>query len=387
MPRHPAHSSSAGELSDRVYGALVDEARKRGGTIHYLNVGDTYLDPLPRARAEAQNVSEHRRLHNYAPVNGEPVLVDAIIEHVSKRHGVTLAPDAIQVMAGATGGFTVVASALFDPGDEVVVLAPFWPLIRGIVRSRGATAVEVSFYDRLSDPGFDVEGALEAAITQRTVALYLNSPSNPTGRVIPVAAVDAISRVVTRHGLWLLTDEAYEELWYTPEPPKAIWARPELAPYAIASHTLSKSHALAGARIGYTHGPAEVMRTIRGVQTFLTYCAPRPMQMGAARALREGGDWLAEARRLYAEAGQRAAAALNLPAPEGGTFLFFDAKPWFRQGEGVHDFLRRCLDVGVLLTPGSASGTSYGSWVRLCYTVVPPAELDDALARLGRVLG
>lgn len=370
-----------------MYGALVDEAKKRSGPIHYLNVGDTYLDPLPEARAESQNVGEHRRLHNYAPVNGEPVLVDAIIEHAIRRHGVTLAREAIQVMAGATGGFTVIASALFDPGDEVIVLAPFWPLIRGIVRSRGAKPVELSFYDRLADPAFDVEKALEAVITERTVALYLNSPSNPTGRVIPEAAVDAISRVVTRHGLWLLTDEAYEELWYTAEPPKAIWARPELAPYAIASHTLSKSHALAGARVGYTHGPVEVMRTIRGVQTFLTYCAPRPMQLGAARALLNGTEWLAEARTLYGEAGRRAAQALKLPAPEGGTFLFFDAQRFFREGEGVHDFLRRCLDAGVLLTPGSASGSSYGSWVRLCFTVVPPSELDDALARLRGVLG
>jgi N-succinyldiaminopimelate aminotransferase len=311
MPRHPHHASSAGELSDRVYGALVDDARHRPGPIHFLNVGDTYLDPLPEARAEAQRVELHQRLHNYAPVNGEPVLIDRIVEHVSRRHGVALERDAVQVMAGATGGFTVVANALFEPGDEVVVLAPFWPLIRGIVRSRGAIPVELSFYDRLASEEFDVEGALEACITPRTVALYVNSPSNPTGRVIPPEAVDALERVVLRHGLWLLADEAYEELWYTPDPPPAIWARASLRERAIACHTLSKSHALAGARIGYTHGPLEVMRIIRGVQTFLTYCAPRPMQLGAARALGEGAAWVAEARRLYAQAGRRAADALG----------------------------------------------------------------------------
>src|SRR5688572_19594629 len=201
MPRHPRHASTAGELSDRVYGALVDEARRRPGPIHFLNVGDTYLDPLPAARAEAQSVAQYQRLHNYSPVNGEPVLIDSILAHVSKRHALRLPREAVQVMAGATGGFTVVANALFEPGDEVIVLAPFWPLIRGIVRSRGAVPVELSFYDRLGDPDFDVEGAIEACITPRTVALYLNSPSNPTGRVIPETAVDAIERVVLRHGL------------------------------------------------------------------------------------------------------------------------------------------------------------------------------------------
>jgi N-succinyldiaminopimelate aminotransferase len=289
-------------------------------------------------------------------------------------------------MVGATGGFTVVCATLLDPGDEVVILAPFWPLIRGIVRSRGAVPVELPFYTRLGAPGFDAEAALEAAIGPRTVAVYVNSPNNPTGRVLSGRVADAIARVVARHELWLFSDEAYDDLYYTPERPEPVWAHPGLRERAIACHTLSKSHALAGARVGFTHGPAEAMRVVRGAQTFLTYGAPRPLQIGAARALAEGDAWVEGARALYAEAGRRAAGALGLPAPEGGTFLFFDATPHLREGEDLHGFLRRCLDAGVLLTPGTASGRDYESWVRLCYTVVPPAELDDALGRLRGVL-
>src|SRR5262249_43697051 len=156
------------------------------------------------------------RLHNYAPVQGEPVLLDAIVARTRRTLGIDLDRENVQVMVGATGGFTVVCAALLDPGDEVVMLAPFWPLIRGIVRSRGAAAVEVPFYDRLGTPGFDPEAAIEAAVGPRTVALYVNSPNNPTGRVLGRDVADAIARVVARHDLWLLSDEAYQDLYYTP---------------------------------------------------------------------------------------------------------------------------------------------------------------------------
>jgi len=386
MPRHPRYASTAESLSDRVYGSLVDEARKRPGPIHALNVGDTYLEPFPAARAEAQRSAEHPRLHNYAPVQGEPALLDAFLARTRRTRGIELDRDRVQVMVGATGGFTVVCATLLDPGDEVVVLAPFWPLIRGIVRSRGAAAVEVPFFDRVGTPGFDPEAAVEAAVGPRTVALYVNSPNNPTGRVLGPSVVDAIARVAARHDLWVLSDEAYDDLYYTAERPEPLWGRADLRDRTIACHTLSKSHALAGARVGITHGPASVMGAIRGVQTFLTYGAPRPLQLGAARALAEGDAWVAQARALYAEAGRRAADALRIPAPEGGTFLFLDATPHLRDGEDLQGFLRRCLDAGVLLTPGNASGRDYATWVRLCFTVVPPAELDDALARLRTVL-
>lgn len=386
MPRPPQSSAATASLSDRVYGALLDEAKRRPPPVHLLNVGDTYLEPLPAARAEAQRAADHPRLHNYAAVQGEPVLLDAIIARTERVHGVTLDRQCVQVMPGATGGFSVVATALLEPGDQVVVLSPFWPLIRGIVASRSATAVELPFYTRLGEAGFDPEAALEAVITPRTVAVYVNTPNNPTGRALDAGVISAIARVVARHNLWLWCDEAYEELWYGSARPEAIWKRSDLRERAVACHTLSKSHALAGARVGYTHGPASIMPAIRGAQTFLTYCAPRPMQLGAARALTEGDAWVESTRQLYVTASHRAAAALGLEPPAGGTFLFFDAQRFFRDGEDIHGFLRRCLDAGVLLTPGAASGADYETWARLCYTAVPPDQLADALCRLGRVV-
>jgi aspartate/methionine/tyrosine aminotransferase len=145
MPRHPDLSPTTRTLSARVYSALLDRARARGGRIFPLQVGDTWRDPPACARAEAQRAADHPRLHGYAPVLGEPALLDAIEARLRSRHGEVVARDGLQVMLGATGGLAVVVDTLVDPGDEVIVLAPFWPLIRGMIASRGETAVEVPF--------------------------------------------------------------------------------------------------------------------------------------------------------------------------------------------------------------------------------------------------
>lgn len=386
MARFPAPSPTTATLSDSVYSALAARARSLPGPVFALQVGDTWRDPPECARAEAQRTADHPRLHAYAPVQGEPALLDAIEARLLARDGERVEREDLQVMLGATGGLSIVVDALLDPGDEVVILAPYWPLIRGIVASRGAVPVEVPFFDRLGKPGFDPEAAVARAIGPRTSAIYVNTPNNPTGRVLPGDVLDALARLARRHGLWVLSDDVYADLSYVGHRPP-VWAHPDLRDRAIANHSVSKAYGLAGARVGFTHGPREIMRAIRGLQTFKTYCAPRPLQFAAARALAEGGGWLEDARKAYAEAGRKAAAALGLPAPEAGAFLFFDASRWFRPGEDLSRFLERCLDeAGVLLTPGSAAGAAYGSHVRLCTTAVPPAALDEALGRLRRVL-
>lgn len=390
MPRRGRVASTSEGLSDRVFSELVTRARARGGRIHPLHVGDTWREPPPQARAEAHPSIAAPRLYNYAPVQGEPELLDAIQERLERQGGGPVDREALQVMSGGTGGLSVVCQTLLAAGDEVILPAPFWPLIRGMIHARGAVAVEVPFWSRRGEPGFDVEAALERALTPRTVALYLNTPSNPTGMVLSADEVAACARFAERHDLWVISDEAYEELHY----PRAggaaaapVWAHPALRARTVATHTLSKGYAYAGARVGFTHGPLEAMRPIRAVQTFQAYCAPRLSQLGAAQALRHGEPWLEETRALYAAAGGAAARALGLAEPEGGTFLFFDAAPWLRAGEkDALPLLERCLDAGVLLTPGSACGRDYQRWIRLCFTSVPPEQLDEALAVLAGVL-
>lgn len=386
MPRHPLTAASARTLSDRVFSQLARRARGMTERVYGLHVGDTYREPILAARAEMQRTEHTPRLHNYAPVQGEPALLEAIVGRLEPRAGTRIDPENVQVMSGATAGLSVVCETLLEPGDEVLLPAPYWPLIRGIIACRGAVPVEVPLWNRLGDAGFDVEAAFDAMVTPRTSALYLNSPSNPTGQVLPDGVVAALVRVAERHDLWIICDEAYEEIWFGERRPPPIWARSDVQGRAVACHTLSKGYGLAGARVGFAHGPSDVMAAVRGVQTFQTYCAPRPMQLGAARALCEGDEWLEESRGLYRAAGYRAADVLGLPRPDGGTFLFFDATPHLRDRESTPELLERCLDRGVLLTPGGACGAAYASWVRLCFTSEPPDALEEALARLAGVL-
>lgn len=386
MPRYPHVASTAAGFSDGVFGPLRAEGASPADRVYPLHVGDTYLEPLAEAQAEAQRTADRPRLHNYAPVQGEPELLDAIQRKLARRGGVDVERACVQVMSGATAAMGVIANALLAPGDEVLVPAPFWPLVRGAVSLRGAKCVEVPLFTRLREPGFDPVAELSAHIGPRTVAIYVNSPHNPTGETLAAEAADGIVALAREHDLWLLTDEVYEDLWFGERAPRSIWALPAARDRAVVTHSVSKAYGLAGARVGYTHGPAEVMRVIRGVQTFFTYCAPRPMQLGAARALDAGDAWLARARALYADAARSAAAALGLPTPSGGTFLFFDTRPHRRHGETAPAFLDRCRAAGVILTPGAAAGQAYGDWARLCFTSVPPAELEQALARLRSVL-
>jgi N-succinyldiaminopimelate aminotransferase len=365
MPRFPLSAPSARSLSDQVFGQLQRRSGTKSGRIYPLHVGDTYLEPLELARAEAQSSQERPRLHNYAPVQGEPELLRAIVNKVQRRSGVTLDPECIQVMAGATAAMGVICNALLEPGDEVIVPAPFWPLMRGAIRARGAVGVEVPLFTCLDDNGFDAVSSIEAAISKRSCAIYLNTPHNPTGRQLPAAVLEGIAELATRHDLWVLSDEVYEDVWFTEQAPISIFARKAFAERTIATHSVSKAYGLAGARVGYTHGPREIMDIIRGVQTFYSYCAPRPMQFGAAQALEHGDRWLTDMRALYASAARLAATALEIPMPEGGTFLFFDVSRFMRRGDTLTPVLERGLDAGVMLTPGTACGKDFGSWARL----------------------
>ncbi|HEY2736371.1 MAG TPA: pyridoxal phosphate-dependent aminotransferase [Polyangiales bacterium] len=386
MPRFPLSAPSAQSLSDRVFGQLVRRSGKQTDRVYPLHVGDTYLEPLALARAEAQSSSAHARLHNYAPVQGEPELLHAIVNKVERRSGLALDPENVQVMAGATAAMGIICNALLEPGDEVLLPSPFWPLMRGAIRARGAIPVEVPLFTRLDEPGFDPLSALEAAITDRTCAIYLNTPHNPTGRILPVGLIEGIAQLASAHDLWIFSDEVYEDVYFTPKPPASLFARKDLAARTIATHSVSKAYGLAGARVGYTHGPHDAMEVIRGVQTFYSYCAPRPMQFGAAQAIAHGDGWLDQMRSIYGSAGRASAEALDIPAPEGGTFLFFDLAHFMRRSETLKDILERCLDAGVMLTPGTACGQDFGTWARLCFTVVPEPELREALKLLRSVL-
>ncbi len=357
-------------LSGSVFSNLEARARSSGNPLFPLHIGDTWVRPM----ATAYQWPEAPDLFQYAPPCGDPVFLETVIRRTGSRAGVALTAETVCAVSGATAGVRDAVQTLVAPGDEVILPSPFWPLVRGTVVARGAVPVEVPFYTRLDDAGFDPERALEEAVTDRTTLIYLNTPHNPTGRVLTEAQIACVAAVANRHNLWVLSDEVYEEICFAGSPP--TWAREDLVSRTVAIHSMSKAFAMAGARVGWAHGPAEVMRVFRAVHTYQDYGPSKAFQLIAAEILRDGvgDDWMRRTRETFSEAGALMSRALGVPDVQGGTFGFI------RAGQRCDELLVRCADNGVLLTPGGVCGADYADWYRLCFTVLPPESLEKALA-------
>ncbi len=365
-----------------VYSPFEARARERSDPVFALHVGDTWRPPFEGARAEDLKVDEIAGLHNYTDTQGLPPLVDALCEKLRARNGLACERDQLLVGAGATGVLACAVGSVVDPGDEVLILAPFWPLIRGIVQAFRGVPVEVPFYDRI----FDLEealAALEERTSERTVALYVSTPSNPTGRVLPGDWLEAFAEFARRHDLWLLSDEVYEDYVYRGEHVSLAPLAPERT---VAVHSFSKAYGMAGNRVGYLAAPREWAAQARKIATHTFYGAPTPGQWAALRALEGGAGWIAESREAYREVGAQAAALLGQEAPAGSTFLFLDVSAQLG-ARGLEGFLADCFEDGVLVAPGASSGQDYGDWVRLCYTALPPEKALEAVRRLARRCG
>jgi len=322
-------------------------------------------------------------MHRYASVHGVPELLDAIVERERAKTGLALERENVLITAGATGGLGAVAGAILEPGDEVLILAPYWPLIEGIVRSFHGTPVAVPV---LAGEVDSAEGAVEAARerrTGRTVALYLSTPNNPTGRLLPRAWVEALVAWAASEGLWVLTDEVYEQIVFRGEHVRALPLAPERT---FLSQTFSKCYGMAGNRCGYVVGPKSVMAELRKVSTHTFYSTPTAAQIAAVRALRGPGDaWAEAARGQYAATARRAAVRLGLPEPEGSTFLFLDAAEAL-DGDGLGGLLERSVERGLLVAPGPSFGP-YPTHVRVCYTAVEPERALRGVGILAELLG
>ena len=196
------------------------------------------------ARGAAAGISG---LNRYTDVRGLPELRDAIAARASAQTGVSVARANVLVTGGATAGLMAAVAALVAPGEEVLLLGPRWPLIEGHVRLAGATPVEVPlFMGDLSPDG--AAAAVSARITEKTVAIYVNTPSNPTGRVLSPETVGALARGAREANLWLVADEVYEVYAYAGAHRPAYAPRPSARSRRIRSrrHGASREPAAVG---------------------------------------------------------------------------------------------------------------------------------------------
>ena len=383
----PPFAPETQAMPGAVYSPFADRIARwnveRDGPLFPLHVGDTWRDPFVGARSEDIASAEVARLHAYGDTRGIPELVEAVGDKLRHRNGLEHSSEEILVTAGATGGLATVAGATLSPGDEILILAPFWPLIRGIAQSFRAKPVEVPFFDRVSTLE-EAVAAVAAAITPRSRVLYISTPSNPTGRVIPGEWLSALARLARQHDLWIFSDEVYEDYVYGDLEHESI-AR--FAPERTVSvFSVSKSYAMAGQRVGYLAGPERLIAEARKIGTHLYYHAPIVGQHTALAALREGGDWVAAANAQDCEVGREVAKMLGQAAPQGGTFMFLDVRENLDE-RGLPGLLEDCFARGVLVAPGLSCGSAYGEWIRLSYTAAPREAVLEAVSRLAEVLG
>ncbi len=363
-----------------VYSPFADRVHDHPGPLYPLHVGDTWLEPFEGGRMQDLSVEQYPGMHRYCDTRGVPELVDAVVGKVRARNQLPCERDTTLICAGATGALSCAVGATLRPGDEVLILAPFWPLIRGIVQTFGGVPVEVPFYDRVDSAEAAVE-AVREKLGPATVALYVSTPSNPTGRVLPESWLVALAEFARAENLWLLSDEVYEDFVYQAAR-GAHFSMGRVAPErTISVYSFSKAFGMAGNRTGYLVGPREAVDQARKLATHTFYSAPTAGQLAGLRALESGAGWVEHARDTYREVSQRVASILNVPEPEGSTFFFLDVSSRLDE-RGIAGFLEDCFEDGVMVAPGQSSGRDYGSWVRLCYTAMPPDRVAEAVTLL-----
>jgi N-succinyldiaminopimelate aminotransferase len=385
----PRLASAAESLPLSIFARLYERLARFTGDVIPLQVGDTYLLPAEPARLEAQKWTEiaARELYAYAPPAGWPPLVAAIIAKLARRNRIDVGPGGVQVTCGATHALACSVGAVLDPGDELILLTPHWPLIKGIAQSRSVIPVEVPYtLPLVEDPGLDPVALIEAAVTPRTAAIYVSSPNNPDGIVLDPRMLAAVVEVARRHDLWILSDEVYEEYVYD-VPHVSIASLPGAAARTITVFSFSKSYAQAGLRVGYAVGPEPVIAALRKMANHSVYNVPQAMQRAAHAALVGGDEFLAGARAHYRQARDLAHARLTAPSrlPQGSTYLFVDLRAHSGGGDCI-GVLERIAEAGVLLAPGSAFGARYDGFARLCFTAADPDRLVVGIDRINHVL-
>jgi aspartate/methionine/tyrosine aminotransferase len=382
MSDRPPLAPETRAMPGAIYSPFADRMSEHRGPIYPLHVGDTWRDPFVGARSEDIHSADHPRLHAYGNTRGLPELVEHIREKLANRNELAHTPEEILITAGATGGLAALAGAVLSPGDEILILAPFWPLIRGIAQSFRAMPVEVPFFDRVDSLDAAIR-AVESRITSRSRVLYVSTPSNPTGRVIPGQWLEALAALARRHDLWIFSDEVYEDYVYRGEHVSVARFAPERT---VSVYSFSKSYAMAGQRVGYLAGPERIVSEARKIGTHIYYHAPIVGQWTAIAASQGGAAWLDSARSEYRTSGARVAELLGLPAPEGGMFLFAHVGDRL-DDRGLQGLLEDCFEQGVLVAPGLSCGEAYADWIRLSFTAVPPDAVIEAARRLASVLG
>jgi N-succinyldiaminopimelate aminotransferase len=313
-----------------------------------INLGQGFPDTDgPAAVVEAAVAALRGGENQYAPLPGVPVLREAVLAHQREWYG--LDPEDVLITFGATEAIAAALLGLCDPDDEVVVLEPYYDSYAACIAFAGARRRPVT----LRPPDFEVKAeALESALTPRARVLLLNSPHNPTGRVLTRDELEVVAAACVEHDLVCVTDEVYEHLVYDGEH-IPIATLPGMASRTLTISSVGKSFSFTGWKIGWCSGPATLVAATRMVKQYLTFAGGTPLQHAAAAALRLPRSEVDALRDDLRARRDQLCAGLR----EAGLEPFIPAGTYFVNADAGTDALEFCASLpercGVVAIPTS----------------------------------
>jgi aspartate/methionine/tyrosine aminotransferase len=335
------------------------------------------------------------RFHKYTPAGGLPELRSAIAEKTLRDSGYEVEAAQVLVTNGGKQAVYEAFAALLDPGDEVLVPAPYWTTYPESIKLAGGVSVDVVTDETT---GYKATVAqLEAARTDRTKVLLFVSPSNPTGAVYTRAEIEEIGRWAAEHGLWVVTDEIYEHLVYGgAEFSSMPVVVPELADRTIVVNGVAKTYAMTGWRVGWLVGPADVVKASQNLQSHATSNVCNVAQAAALAAVQGDLTAVAQMRTAFDRRRQTMVRMLNeipgvfCPEPEGAFYAYPSVKGLLgkeirgRRPQTSVELASLILEEAeVALVPGEAFGTP--GYFRLSYAL-GDEDLVEGVSRVAKLL-
>ncbi|WP_328329501.1 pyridoxal phosphate-dependent aminotransferase [Kribbella sp. NBC_00382] len=333
--------------------------------------------------------------HRYSPAGGLPELKQAIVEKTKRDSGYEIEASQVLVTNGGKHAVYNTFATLLDPGDEVLLPAPYWTTYPETIQLAGGVPVEV-LADETQNYLVTVE-QLEAARTEKTKALLFCSPSNPTGAVDTPEAIEAIGRWALEHGIWVITDEIYEHLTYGDTKSTSLpVAVPELADQTVVLNGVAKTYAMTGWRVGWMIGPKDVIKAATNLQSHQTSNVCNVAQRAAIAALTGDLSAVDEMKLAFDRRRKLMVQMLNdipgieCPEPTGAFYAYPSVKGVLGReinGKAANtstDLAGIILDeVEVAVVPGEAFGAP--GYLRLSYAL-GDADLTEGVSRIAKLL-
>ena len=359
-----------------------------------LDQGDVSFDAPDTVKDAMRRAIDENRSH-YLQTTGVPRLLELLADKLRSRNGIPIgSPDEVLVTTGGIHALFITCQALLEPGDEVIIPDPEWPPCGGNITLARGVAVPCPLHERLGWR-YDLD-QLASKITPKTRAIYLNSPHNPTGGVLTRADIEAIAALAARHGLWILSDEAYEDVVFDGTEHVSPASLPGMYERTISLYTFSKTYAMTGLRLGYVAAQDPLLRERMKKALFYTASnVASVVQFGGIGGLEGQQDTVAQYRQelqarrdlFYDGIRANAGSVFSGEPPRGAFYAFLRIDPSWVSPAGAKDSISWAMTEYLIsrgrigCVPGADFGANGEGYVRFCFAR-DRRELAGALASM-----